>query len=67
MAQLTRLEYEHQKSLCNGLCEIDHDRISADNPDLMPCVTCPFCSQLVDAILTKETISCPKCKVTVSR
>lgn len=67
MSQLTREQYEHQKAACDGLCDIDHDRIAADDPNLMPCVTCPFCKELVDAILTPTTISCPACKVTVSR
>jgi hypothetical protein len=65
--QLTVEEYEHQAANCNGLCVIDHDRISNTDPNLMPCVTCPFCKELVDAILTKTTISCPACEVTVSR
>lgn len=67
MSDLTKKTYEHQKANCDGLCDIDHDRISNTNPDLMPCVTCPFCKELVNAILTAETISCPKCKVTVKR
>jgi hypothetical protein len=67
MAQLTTEEYEHKAANCDGLCEIDHNRIAADNPNLMPCVTCPFCKQLVNAILTPDTISCPACKVTVKR
>lgn len=64
---LTPAQYEHQKAHCDGLCEIDHDRIAVDDPTRMPCVTCPFCKELVDAILTPDTISCPACKVTVSR
>ncbi len=67
MSQLTREQYEHQKADCDGLCDIDHDRIASDNPNLMPCVTCPFCKKIVDAILTPDTISCPQCKITVSR
>ncbi|HTE22476.1 MAG TPA: hypothetical protein VK674_05555 [Candidatus Limnocylindria bacterium] len=67
MGNLTKEHYEHQAAECDGLCEIDHDRIAIDNPNLMPCVTCPFCKQLVDAILTPTTISCPACKVTVKR
>lgn len=67
MTNLTKDQYEHQKADCDGLCDIDHDRIAADNPNLMPCVTCPFCKVLVDAILTLTTISCPECKITVSR
>ena len=65
--QLTKDQYEHQKSECNGLCEIDHNRIAADNPNLMPCVTCPFCKEIVNAELTLTTIHCPACKITVKR
>ncbi len=67
MSHLTTEQYEHQKSQCDGLCGIDHDRIAADDPTRMPCVTCPFCKQLVDAVLTPTTISCPACETTVSR
>jgi len=67
MSKLTREEYEHQASNCEDLCAIDHSRIANDNPNLMPCVTCPFCKHLVNAVLTKNTISCPACLVTVSR
>ncbi len=68
MTKLTVEKYEHQKSKCEGLCDIDHLRKpSLENPNLMPCVTCPFCKELVDAILTPTTISCPACEVTVSR
>lgn len=31
--------------------------------NVQKCVTCPFCKQVVTAILTKETITCPACKV----
>lgn len=67
MATLTKEQYEHQAANCDGLCVIDHDKIPNDNPNLMPCVTCPFCKQLVDAILTPTTIACPKCKIEVKR
>lgn len=67
MSDLTVEQYEHQAANCDGLCSIDHDRIVNDNPNLMPCVTCPFCKELVDAILTPTTISCPKCKAQVKR
>lgn len=68
MTRLTKEQYEAHKALCDGLCDIDHDRQPpADNPNIMPCVTCPFCKELVDAILTPQTIACPSCKVTVSR
>jgi hypothetical protein len=64
---LTEIEYEHQKANCLGICDIDHNRISSTNPNLMPCVTCPFCKEIVTAVLTKTTISCPECKVIVNR
>jgi hypothetical protein len=67
MSQLTTEQYEHQAAECEGLCAIDHNRIANDNPNLMPCVTCPFCKELVDAILTTTTISCPSCKIEVKR
>lgn len=67
MSQLTKEQYEAQAAACDGLCDIDHDRISNTDPTLMPCVTCPFCKQLVDAILTPTSIACPSCKVEVTR
>ncbi len=67
MKTLTKTEYEEQAAECEGLCVIDHDRIANDNPNLMPCVTCPFCKKIVDAVLTPTSISCPACEVTVSR
>jgi hypothetical protein len=67
MGDLTVEQYQHQAAECDGLCAIDHDRIASNNPNLMPCVTCPFCKELVNAILTPTTISCPKCKVEVRR
>jgi hypothetical protein len=67
MSHLTKQQYEHLASQCDGLCVIDHDRIANDNPNLMPCVTCPFCQRLVDAILTPTTIACPECKMVVAR
>jgi hypothetical protein len=33
----------------------------------MKCVTCPFCHDTVDAIVTTNKIKCPKCKSEVSR
>lgn len=33
----------------------------------MKCVTCPFCSQLVDAIVTSDKIVCPSCHKSASR
>lgn len=67
MTELTKQQYETQKANCDGMCDIDHDLISSTDPNLMPCVTCPFCKQIVDAILTLDTITCPNCKVSVNR
>lgn len=67
MDDLTEEQYEHQKAECDGLCDINHNQIAANDSTLMPCVACPFCKQIVDAVLTPETIGCPECKVTVSR
>jgi hypothetical protein len=67
MSILTKDQYQLQKANCDNLCDIDHNRISKTNPNLMPCVTCPFCKQIVNAILTVDTISCPNCKVSVDR
>lgn len=65
MAELTKEKYEYQAANCEGLCAIDHARIDKNDPTRMPCVTCPFCKEIVTAILTKETIACPACKVSV--
>lgn len=67
MAGLTTDKYHHQKNQCDGLCDIDHDRIDAKDPTKMPCVTCPFCKKIVTAELTPTTIHCPECKITVNR
>lgn len=67
MADLTVEAYEKLHDACNGLCEIDHGRLANDNPNLMPCVTCPFCKEIVTAELTPTTIHCPACKITVKR
>lgn len=67
MSTLTKDQYQLQKANCDNLCDIDENRINSDNPNLMPCVTCPFCKQIVNAILTVNTISCPNCKVSVDR
>jgi len=67
MSDLTKEKYEHQHAECEGLCEIDHNRISKTDPNLMPCVTCPFCKEIVTAELTPTTIHCPSCLVTVKR
>jgi hypothetical protein len=67
MRLLTKKKYEQQAAACEDLCEIDPTRISPDNHSLMPCVTCPFCKQIVTAELTLTTIHCPSCLITVKR
>lgn len=67
MPRLTKDKYAHQKANCDGLCDIDHSRISDSDPTKMPCVTCPFCREIVTAELTETTIHCPACKITVKR
>lgn len=64
---LTTEQYEQQHAECEGLCELDHSRINVDDPTKMPCVTCPFCKEIVTAELTPSTIHCPACLITVNR
>jgi len=66
MGSLTVDEYRQQVADCDGLCVIT-DAMVTDNPNLMRCVTCPFCAETVDAILTPTHIACPKCNVSVER
>lgn len=35
--------------------------------ETLNCVTCPFCQETVDAILTEDAIVCPKCNKSASR
>lgn len=65
MSQLTKDIYEHQHANCDGLCDIDANRVDKQDRTKMPCVTCPFCKEIVTAELTKTTIHCPACLVTV--
>ncbi len=59
-------EYHKQQADCDELCNITELMVE-DNPNMMMCVTCPFCKELVNAILTDTTIACPECKVVVNR
>lgn len=59
-------EYQKQQADCNDLCNITQEMVDK-KPDLMMCVTCPFCKVLVNAILTNTTIACPACEVVVDR
>ena len=65
MQNMTADEYQHMQEICNGVCDITG--IYAEKKDLMRCVTCPFCKETVDAILTLKTIACPSCNVVVTR
>lgn len=66
MDSITKEQYEQQVLECEDLCVIT-DHMLEQDPDLMRCVTCPFCKETVDAILTPTSISCPKCKTVVQR
>lgn len=65
MKALSTEEYNRQKSDCDGLCDITEEVVEEKN--YLRCVTCPFCKELVDAVLTKTTIACPACSVIVDR
>jgi len=67
MSMLTQEEYEHKHDNCDGLCTIDPERVDQQDETRMPCVTCPFCKEIVTAELTPTTIHCPACKITVKR
>jgi hypothetical protein len=41
--------------------------ISSASSDEMKCVTCPFCTQMVDAIVTETSIECPSCGEKVNK
>ena len=58
-------EYYHMQSLCDDKCYVTDELI--EEREYMKCVTCPFCKELVNAVLTKSTIACPACKVEVER
>lgn len=66
MSKLTTQQYQEQVDNCDGLCVITDDMVIAE-PELMRCVTCPFCKVIVNAILTPTSIACPACKIVVSR
>ena len=62
---MTRYDYVHMQEICNGICDVTEPYV--EEKDYMQCVTCPFCKETVDAILTETTIACPACKVEVTR
>jgi hypothetical protein len=66
MPNLTKKTYEQQAKDCDGLCEVPVTKQQVETGEL-PCVRCPFCKQIVTAVLTPTTISCPACKIEVAR
>lgn len=58
-------DYTRMKNACDGLCDVTDELV--EDRDMMRCVTCPFCKEMVDAILTKTTIACPACEIIVER
>lgn len=65
MSGITKELYEQQAAACDNKCAIevtDDQKKSGE----MPCVRCPFCLEIVTALLTGSTISCPTCKVSVA-
>ena len=65
-AGLSKEQYDQMVADCDGLCVITDDML-VDDPNLMKCVRCPFCTSTVDAILTSTQIICPACKSTAER
>lgn len=58
-------EYYAQQQSCDNLCDITDSLV--EERGFMHCVTCPFCKEVVSAILTETTIACPSCLVEVNR
>ncbi len=63
---MLKQDYEQQVADCDGLCVITTEMVE-QAPELMNCVRCPFCKEIVNAILTPVTIACPACKTIVKR
>ena len=66
MDTMTTEIYEQQQAACNDLCIVPATKLQEQTGEL-PCVRCPFCKEIVTAILTKTSIACPACKVSVGR
>ena len=62
---MTKEEYAEKQKKCNSLCDVTHELVEERN--FMKCVTCPFCKEIVDAIVTTRTIACPACEIIVER
>ena len=63
---LSKEQYEQMVADCEELCVIT-DEMLKDNPNLMKCVRCPFCTNTVDALVTETHIICPTCNATARR
>lgn len=63
---MTEQEYYQKQNECEDKCYVDASVVDASATEL-PCVKCPFCMKIVTAILTPTQISCPECRVAVSR
>jgi hypothetical protein len=59
--------YYQQQQACHSACNVTDELLATLDNQQMRCVTCPFCKDIVDAILTKDTITCPTCKIEVRR
>ena len=66
MTQITLKESYEKRALCDDKCNPDYDK-ATDDQKYLPCVTCPFCKEVVTAELTPRTIHCPACKITIDR
>lgn len=66
MTDLTAEQYKKQQANCENLCDVPVSVIEENNGTL-PCVRCPFCAEIVTALVTLTTISCPECNVSVNR
>lgn len=51
----------------NSKSSLSESKSSSLSSDSMDCVTCPFCKETVDAIVTADKIECPKCHQTAAR
>lgn len=52
--------------LVSNALGIQKSNESNESTTTMECVTCPFCHETVDAIVTSTKIKCPKCKAEAS-
>lgn len=42
-------------------------QVTEDSSNARPCVKCPFCHQVVTAVLTETEIQCPNCLAVAKR